>query len=344
MKSLNTVKLPDTYGEMLSTGIEVFDELFGSDEDTGQYGFVRGKLYFVSAPAGTGKSRLFLKVQSLIAKNNPDQMTGYFTAEQDVLALRSMCNKTDVEMPDNMLSDRDDNWENIKRKTLENNLGFVVIDSLPMIMGSFRKIQDEDSGQYRDMKIKEKMLAIQEFAAEHDVVFVLINHCTKSGQWKGSSDVNHLIDVNILLKVNEKDYDEVRCVEFRTEKNREGAKVKRAFPFNGKWDLETPYEIEEEDSYSGADNESKTAIRKQEQKNSLIEEMRNRGGVIHREDIDNGEVSISNLAKSGLLSILRNLHDEKIVEVERASTGKRGQPPIVQWTLVNDSEPAISFE
>jgi len=331
MKQLSSIELPEGYGSMIRTGLEPFDEIFGSDD--GQYGFVQGKVYLLSAPMGTGKSRLSLTMESLIADTLENGNTGHFTSEQDELALKAMCSKAKVEIKPKMMVEKEDQWEAIKRKIVEYNLKFVVIDSLPMIMDSFKKIKDEESGQFRDMKVKEKMREIAQFTSDHGFVMLLINHCTKAGAWKGGSDIGHLVDAMVSLKVNTKDYDGVKVVEFRGGKNREGEPINRAFPFNGVWDLTSPYEIESAEIESGVQNESKVALRKAEQEESLMQTIMARGGMVHREELDAGDVSISGMAKSGVISLLRSFVDKGKLVVQRGETQGRGQPPIIAWCL-----------
>jgi len=342
MQKLSQVTLPDDYGAMVSTGIECFDELFGMDEDTGNFGFVAGKVYMVSAPAGTGKTRLFLTVESEIARHNPDFATAHFTGEQPVLELRSMAEKMKIEIPENMFVERETRWTTICRNILEHDVRYVVIDSLPMIINEFPMVPDEN-GKLIKMSVKQKMELISKFATENNVVFVLINHTTKNGNWKGGTDIIHLVDVAITLKQNDKDYEGMKCVEFHGGKNRAGATVSRAFPFNGKWDLTCPMEVASSTgTETGEMNHSKVAERKNMQRNMILDAFKSMGGTVYRSQLDTGEFSIAEMVKSGILTMFRSLVDDKTLVAHREHTGGRGQPPISHWTLSEETEAELA--
>ena len=56
---------------------------------------------------------------------------------------------------------------------------------------------------------------------------------------------------------------------------------------------------------------------------------------MRRDDVENGSFEVSGLAKSGILSMLRNLTEEGVLKaVREASNGSRGQPPISHWEMV----------
>lgn len=333
MKSLLSIELPKGYGEKIQTGIPAFDEMFGTDQ--GDYGFVTGKTYLISAPAGTGKSRLALTIMDHITKHDPDVVTGHFTGEQNEFALRKMVNDMGIIPNENLLVAKEDRWENIKRAVIDNNISFLVIDSLPMIINDFPMKTDEVTLKRVPMSLKEKMKAISDFAAEYGLVMVLINHTTKGGSWKGSTDIIHLVDVAITMKANDKDYEGVKVVEFYGGKNREGVPVNRAFPFNGVWDLEAPFEVASNTGAEGGGmNAGKVAERKEMHRMMIKEAFANLGGRVSRNQIDSEEFTITGMVKSGILTALRSMVDDGILSAVREHVaGKKGQPPIVEWTL-----------
>lgn len=335
LQKLENVILPEGYGRTVKTGIEHFDEIFGND--SGNFGFVLGKVYLISAPPGTGKTRLFITIQEKLCTFDPDIKTAHITGEQDVLALRNMANKIHLNIPHNLMVARETKWEEIKIEVVKQGIKFLVIDSLPML--DFPDIFDEELNRKIPMKWKEKIKDITDFATKNGIVVVLINHTNKDGSWKGSNDILHLVDVAITLRVNVKDYEGIKVVEFRGGKNREGEPVNRGYPFNGIWDLENPFELPESTgNEGGALNASKVEERKKKQREEIITSIQNIGGVLHRDMLDSGEFVINGLAKSGIISILRKMTEEGILVVEREHTGNKGQPPIISWALKTENE------
>lgn len=328
MIALTAIKLPENFNTMVSTGNEAVDQLFGSDSN--RFGFVTGKTYLISAPPGTGKTRLFLTISSEISENNPEIKTAHFTGEQSVNDLKSITDKMGLRINDRMFIDQEDKWDNIKAKVLQFGIKFVVIDSLPML--EFAQIVDEDTKAKRDMSVKEKMKAIAEFVTQNNVIMVLINHTTKGGKWGGRNEIMHLVDVSIVLSVNTKDYEGVKVVEFHGGKNREGSPISRGFPFNGTWDLTMPYEIAEA-SDGGENNHKRVAELKATYREDILNTLAIRDNqTVTREEIN--AMSFIAAPASSIISILRELVDENLVTAHREHTGKRGQPPITSWSLV----------
>lgn len=334
LEQLSKISLPDGYGSTINTGIEHFDEIFGNDG--GNFGFVKGKVYLISAPPGTGKTRLFLTVQEKICTFDPSVKTAHITGEQDVLALRNMAEKIHLTIPDSLLVARETQWELIKLEVERANIKFLVIDSLPML--EFPDIFDEDLNRKVAMKVKQKIKDITDFASRTGIVIVLINHTNKDGSWRGSNDILHLVDVAINLKVNVKDYEGIKVIEFHGGKNREGEPVNRGFPFNGIWDLDSPFELPDSTgAENGSMNTSKVAERKKQQRLELISILENYNGSITREMLENGTVSISGLAKSGIINMLRGMVEEGFLVTERTPTGHKGQPQITAWHTIDPS-------
>lgn len=335
MTSLSAVTLPVNYGSTIKTGIDHLDQIFGYNEQTQEMGFVRSKLYLISAPAGLGKSRGLLTIQDLITKNDPNVITGHFTSEQDVRALRSMLDKMEIVPVENLMADEENDWRKIKEKILRNHIQFVVIDSLPLIMDSFPKVKDEDSQTFREMKVKEKMKEIADFTADHNLVTILINHCTKAGQWKGSTDINHLVDVNITLSLGDSaKYDGMKVVEFKGNKNREGAPVFRAFPFNGKFDFSMPMEIESSTDSSGQNNDAIISKKKADNQDLVLSWFEENKELTRETLTENNPFELPEYA---IRAVLKDLVTMQFLTTEKSQSGTRGKPSITKWNLVVDN-------
>lgn len=333
MQSLSSVSLPANWNHSIPTGHHAFDELMGNCG--GVYGARPGKLILLSAQSGTGKTRLCLTVGKAMTNIDSDVRYGHFTGEQSVMALAVMGKTMGIDFVDNMLADAESYWPSIERKIIENNLNVVVIDSFPML--SFPV--DSETKKAPDTKAKVGLLA--DFAAKYDISFILLNHTDKKGNRGGRNELLHLVDVAYTLKMvpDGKGYDDCKVVEFHCDKNREGSPVSRAFPFNGVWDLDCPFELAKSTgNETGEANAGKVAERKAFQRENLLNNVSQCGGIVHRDDIENGSFTVSGMAKSGVLSMLRNLTEEGVFTAVREASSGRGQPAISHWTLNETKE------
>lgn len=339
MKKLSDISLPDGWNDAISTGHPAFDELLGNCGNV--YGARYGKIILFSAQSGTGKTRLCLTMLDKMVKNNPDLKVGHFTGEQSVLSLAIMGKTMAIEFNENVLGDAESFWPDIEKKIIENNIQVVVIDSYPMLTFPI------DTETKKALDTKARVGRIAEIAAKYNLAVILLNHTDKKGNRGGRNELLHLVDVAYTMRVvpDGKGYDGVKVVEFRCDKNREGVPVSRAFPFNGRWDFDTPYELNESTgNETGEANASKVEERKQFQRECVLNNFREFDGIVTREDVENGVFTVTGLAKSGILSLLRTLTDEGTLEAHHESTGKRGKAPIVRWTLIEKNETEIPDE
>ena len=329
MIPLSSVKLPKFWDKGISCGFPAFDELLGNM--AGVYGARRGSVMLLSAPPGTGKSRLSILVGNGMAKNNSDFNVGYYMIEQSIGAAAVIGKVTDITLEDNFLVESDRQWEKIKTAVLEYKLGMIILDSFPMI-----EFEPDEKGKPLDTKAKTD--AIKQFAEENEIFVILINHTNRKGERGGRNELLHLVDISYTLRtvVGSEAYDNLKTVEFIAEKNRDGDTISRAFPFSGKWSLDYPMEIASSDGDSGsALDGGKVAEKKKERKNLILQTILDNGGVLTRETIDNNEFNIPGVATSGVLSLLREMVEENILKAKKAKTGKRGMQPIVSWEAIN---------
>lgn len=333
MQSLSSITLPKNWNNSYPTGHSAFDELLGNCGNV--YGARPGKLILFSAQSGTGKTRLCLSMGSDMTKNDSDLRYGHFTGEQSVMSLAIMGKTMGIEFSENMMGDSENYWPSIERKIIDHNLNVVVIDSFPMLSFPI------DSETKKHLDTKARIGKIAEFAAKLDISIILLNHTDKKGNRGGRNELLHLVDVAYTLRVvaDGKGYDNIKVVEFHCDKNREGVPVSRAFPFNGVWDLECPFELAKSTgNETGENNNSKVAERKAFQRENLIENIRECGGIVHRTDVESESFVVSGMVKSGVLSLLRTLTDEKVLETFREPTGNRGPSPIVYWKIVENQD------
>lgn len=237
MQSLSSVVLPKNWNHAIPTGHPAFDELLGNCGNV--YGARPGKLILLSAQSGTGKTRLCLTIGNKMIQHDSDVRVGHFTGEQSVVALATMGKTMGLEFSENMFGDAESYWPSIERKIIEKKLNVVVIDSFPMLTFPI----NTETKKALDTKAKAEKLA--KFAAKYDVCFIILNHTDKKGNRGGRNELLHLVDVAYTLKMvpDGKGYDGCKVVEFHNDKHREGTPVERAFPFNGTWDLDCPFEL-----------------------------------------------------------------------------------------------------
>jgi archaellum biogenesis ATPase FlaH len=334
MQSLSSVSLPNGWNDAISTGFEAFDELLGNTG--GVYGARRGKVILLSAQSGTGKTRLCLTIGKGMTENNPNLIYGHFTGEQNNVALAAMGKSMGIEFNDRMMADDDCYWPSLERKIIEHKLDVIVIDSFPMLSFPMnletKKIPDT----------KQKLKQINKFASDNNVNIILLNHTDKKGNRGGRNEILHLCDVSYTLRSvpGGEAYDNIKVVEFHPEKNREGTPVGRAFPFNGVWDLSSPFELPGNNgNEAGQTNNGKVAQRKEWQKANLISNIIELGSTLDREYIDNDEFSVSGMVKSGIISMLRELTQKgELIAIRDENHSGRGQPPIIGWSIPEQQE------
>jgi hypothetical protein len=332
---LNNVKQPRNWNKLISTGHPCFDELMGLFDSN--MGFRPGSVHCWSAQSGTGKSRLALTVGEKITTVNPNLVYAHFNGETNSAGLDRMTKSMGVELSDNILVSEEMYWPSMAQEIEKANVDLVVIDSWPMVEFPM------DVQKKKPMDTKAKIKWVRDFAEEKGICFILLNHTDKGGKRAGRNELLHLVDVHYTLKAaNPKYYDGVRVVELECDKNREAVPVSRAFPFRGVWDLDTPFELKTSTGNdSGQSNVGKVEIRKAVQRETLIENIKECGGFVHKSDIENESFSVDGLMPSGIISLLKVLAEEGIVKTELGAKVGKGKKPITGWRL---DETKISSE
>jgi KaiC/GvpD/RAD55 family RecA-like ATPase len=338
MQSLSSIDLPKFWDKGYTCGFPAFDELLGNMASV--YGARPGSVLLLSAPPGTGKSRLSLTIGNAMVQENKNFKCGYFSAEQSVAAAAVMGKTMDLEFAEDFLATTQTSWNTIIKETIENKLNMIIIDSFPMI-----DFPIEEKGKLPDTKSKAN--TIKQFAETNGVFVLLINHANRQGQRSGRNELLHLVDIAYTLRKSSGNaaYDGMNVVEFIPEKNRDGSLVGRAFPFNGKWDLSCPLELASSDGDMGGTlNDGKVFEKKLARRNSILENIQNLGGTLYREQLDSDEFVIDGLAKSGLMAMLRDLVEEGMLKTKTQNTGSRGKRPIIEWSLTDKYHPTSSEE
>jgi predicted ATP-dependent serine protease len=204
------VEIPGIYFRKFKTGIEDLDNAFGGQ------GFLPGSVMMLAATAGVGKSTLAL--QLLQSLEDTGKKTAYISGEETIiqisLAARRVCA---VSVPVANLVDVED----IEEAVIEHGFDFIVIDSFPTISTKKKGLKSKEKESY----IIGKLVKL---AKEREVCMLIIQHCTKDGNYKGGTELLHAIDAHFALARNSED-ETLR--DLTGHKNRFGACVTTTFSF-----------------------------------------------------------------------------------------------------------------
>jgi hypothetical protein len=329
MKSLSAVNLPSNWNQAISTGFDSFDELLGNSG--GINGARYGKLILLSAQSGTGKTRLCLQVLNSMILHDDSLICGHFTGEQSVESLVIMGKTMGLDFHENLKGDNENGWDIIAKEIIKYELKVVVLDSFPML--TFPRHPETN----KELDTKQRIKTIADFAAMHQICIILLNHTDKKGNRAGRNELMHLVDVAYTMRKNV--YDDIKVIEFHSDKMREGSPISRAFPFNGVWDLSMPFALEEsKGNETGESNEKKLTNRKATQRQAILDAFTD-SPTIFQCDIMDGTFSIDGMFPSSIKNMLKIMMEEGIVIAHREKIpGNRGKHPIKYYSFVEKEE------
>lgn len=207
------VEIPGIYFRKFKTGIEDLDEAFGGQ------GFLPGAVMMLAATAGVGKSTLAL--QLLQSLENTGKKTAYISGEETIIQISLAARRVNaVSVPvANLVY-----IEDIEEAVIEHGFDFIVIDSFPTISTKVKGLKSKEKESY----IIGKLVKL---AKEREVCMLIIQHCTKDGNYKGGTELLHAIDSHFSLAKNSED-DSLR--DLIGHKNRFGACMTTTFSFGSK--------------------------------------------------------------------------------------------------------------
>lgn len=154
-------------------------------------GFVEGSLNLIGGSPGVGKSTITMQVTINISRNSK---VLYVSGEETASQIKIRADRIDKNLSDNLLVVNLKNLENIQRLTLENEIKFLVIDSIQTIHSS-----SNISGTVS--QLKECTLKLMYFAKENSITILMIGHITKDGEIAGPKLLEHMVDVVLYLEV-----------------------------------------------------------------------------------------------------------------------------------------------
>lgn len=162
------------------TNIRMIDNIFGGQLYCPQT-FV---LYGVP---GVGKTTFLLQVCNAF-KEKCNLRPIYITGEQNLAMLSMNCNRLNVDM------DISDNTDIDFIESIIPNYDLIMLDSLPTIKYN-KKLHTYKKNEF-PMIVINKMIAC---AKRYQKCIGIILHSTKSGTYKGGSDIAHMTDAQFFL-------------------------------------------------------------------------------------------------------------------------------------------------
>jgi predicted ATP-dependent serine protease len=230
LKRANEIEIPDIYFNRLKTGIESIDAMFGE-------GILPGSTFTVDAAPGTGKSTLLLQLCQLYAQANHE--VAFLSGEENVYMVAMRARRLDS-------GDVAIAMENRLSKILNTiaNNELVIIDSYPSIIYDLADAENLS----RTEREEKKLIEIIKAANCSKCAVGIILHVTKSGTYKGSTMVQHAVDVNISI-LRDDERPDVRIIDFT--KNRMGCAASYEYYFGGMgYDFNKQVEAPQEEEQS----------------------------------------------------------------------------------------------
>jgi predicted ATP-dependent serine protease len=222
LKKVSSINIPKTFFSRLKTGIAPIDQLFGGE------GILPGSVGTIAAPAGSGKTSLFLQVCQSLCDNG--YSTAYVTGEESTEMLAYTCKRLGVK---DVLVANENDLDTVMSYIDE--VDFVVYDSFPCL---------STDGRRNGRREQEDAIGrIVSKCKEAETAMVIVLHVTKSGQFKGSTTIPHAVDMNFEIEVDE-EQPEIRTIS--SSKNRYGTLANISLYFGARgFDFTTKIEREE---------------------------------------------------------------------------------------------------
>lgn len=188
----------------VTTGLSELDRVLGG-------GITLGSVVLISGDPGSGKTTLLTKVAEVMSHS---MATLYVTAEESL----SQWTKRGIERlqlnfnQDNFLLSDSDNIEEIVDQCIENNIRFLIADSIQAFESNEA---DGSAGGVTQVKTCAKIL--NRLCKQHGITLILVGQVNKNSQMAGPQTLKHIIDTAIHIEVNDA---AVRVL--RADKNRFG--------------------------------------------------------------------------------------------------------------------------
>ena len=188
----------------VSTGLSELDRVLGG-------GITLGSVVLLSGDPGAGKTTLLTKVAEVMSHS---MQTLYVTAEESL----SQWAKRGIERlklnfnQDNFLLSDTDCVEDIVDQCVENNIKFLIADSIQAFESN---AAEGSAGGVTQVKTCAKIL--NRLCKQHGITLILVGQVNKNSQMAGPQTLKHIIDTAVHIEVNDAS---VRIL--RADKNRFG--------------------------------------------------------------------------------------------------------------------------
>ena len=212
MKIIKIEDIPFTEMSYYPTGYKFLDSFFGG------HGIVPCSTILINSAAGDGKTtfvtQLFQSIYEYSKENGDPYTLAIFSGEQnqnDFGRKAKWLNANDI------LFSEERYIENIRTMVEQNQLDFIALDSLPYLK-TYQNLPNKSRTSY----ILQEIVNI---AKQLNLVIFIINHLTKAGTYKGSSEVGHIFDILLsITNKQEETYNGISKVKYLTStKNRYAA-------------------------------------------------------------------------------------------------------------------------
>lgn len=174
-------------------------------------GIVRGSLVLISGEPGIGKSTIIMQAANNIAISGRNAL--YVSGEESEIQIKMRADRICKDISDNLMVLSETNMESIYQCVKENNIDFLIIDSIQTIYSS--QI-DAAPGSVSQVRVCGNEL--MKIGKSLDIPVFIVAHVTKSGDLAGPKIVEHLVDC-VLHFTGERNH-ELRIL--RSFKNRFG--------------------------------------------------------------------------------------------------------------------------
>jgi predicted ATP-dependent serine protease len=194
------ISVPDIFFERHMTGHGPLDELFGGEVG----GLLPVSSFTMTGTKGAGKSTFLLQYLAKHAANGVS--VAYISNEEIIFMLSMACKRLGI---DNVPLVNMNDIDRISDELKERKTQIAILDSFPGLVTTKTK---RNIPQYVLTKIRELTSDFQ-----NPLSIGTILHLTKAGTFKGSSDICHVVDINLELFLTENGR---RII--KTSKNRTG--------------------------------------------------------------------------------------------------------------------------
>lgn len=174
--------IPDYIRDRYKIPNEPWKELFTN-------GIPKSCSFMLTAEPGAGKTTFMLMFAEMFANMNKRAL--FITTEQSVYDVKLTCERIGVNNID--IVETTDIHDVIKYIP---NYQAVILDSFACLEYTDRKIEAKN----RDL---EKLRKILNTVHDNECVFVMIQHITKNGTYKGSTYLAHMVDVVMHMEITD---------------------------------------------------------------------------------------------------------------------------------------------